>query len=268
MSEAAVSRSASERDLSFGVKLSMTLHLAVGVMILVKSLIFPGEPEVYVPSLRVDVVGLPDILKKDLAKLPPLPPMPTEAKEAPAEPPAEKTKPAKPAPAEEVAERDEMVLNAKRVADEKKKQEKTEKDRKQRMSSALARIKALNKISAEDSPQEAQVIKGNQVSAGTSLTGEAREKADSDYRDLLLDRVQRNWDLPVWLARQKYEARVVIYLDGAGRLINFRFVKASGNAQFDDEVKRALTKSAPFPPPPAAIRDSLQANGVMLGFPL
>lgn len=257
-------------DLSYGVKFSLILHLAVAILILVKSLVFLGEPEVYTPALRVDIVGLPDILKQDLAKLPPLPPVLPVAEEKPHDAPKEprESAPVKSEPAEEMAEKDEMVLNAKRAKEAKQKEDKIERDRKKNMSNALARIKALNKISADDSPAAAPVIKGNQISKGTALTGEARESLNADYRDQLLDRIQRNWNLPVWLARQKYAAKVVIYIDAAGRLVNYRFTQPSGNAQFDDEVKHALSLSTPFPAPPPELRDSLQGNGVMLGFPL
>lgn len=51
--------------LSTGVKWSLIVHLAFGIFILLKSLIFPGTPELYTPTLRVDLVALPDLLKSE-----------------------------------------------------------------------------------------------------------------------------------------------------------------------------------------------------------
>jgi TonB family protein len=258
-----------DRDLSFGMKVSLLLHVALLAAVILKSLVFPGEPEVWTPALRVDIVGLPEVLKQDLAQLPPLPPA---AQETP--PPTETAEPppkaeAKPmAPPEDIAKPDEMVLDAKRVAEKKREEARSERERRNKMLNALARIRALNKIQGEETAEAGPLIKGNQISRGASLSGQARESAAADYRDALLARIQRNWALPTWLARQKFAARVVITVDAAGRILNYRFLSTSGNAQFDDAVKAALARSQPFAPPPAELRDQLASRGVVLGFPL
>src|SRR4051794_32137306 len=58
-------RSAADRDFSFGFRLSVVTHLGLVFLFVVKNVIFPGKPLTYIPSLRVDLVGLPDQLKNE-----------------------------------------------------------------------------------------------------------------------------------------------------------------------------------------------------------
>src|SRR4051794_31191164 len=57
----------------FGLKLSLIAHAVILVFLIIKGLVFPGKPIPYIPALRVDMVALPDILKKDLSKLSKIP---------------------------------------------------------------------------------------------------------------------------------------------------------------------------------------------------
>ncbi len=265
-------RHLTERDLSTGVKWSVILHLSVAIFVLLKSLVFPSKPVVYVPTLRVDIVGLPDVLKaeknrlakmpiaEDVAKLDPTK-LQEELRRAEKEaknlkPPKLKTSPT------ETASPDELVLKPKTGAVDPKARER-------QMKNALARIEALAKISAESggSAKEETLIKGNRISRGTSLSGDARESAQASYYDALRERLQENWALPVWVARQNLSAQVQIYITAQGRLENFRFLKLSGNAQFDDAVKRAIHESQPYPRPPAEIAQIVR-DGITVGFPL
>lgn len=254
-----------EQDLSKGLKWSLIVHLGLGVAALLKSLVFPSKPITYVPTLRVDLVGLPDILKKDLNKVPKLSPEIAEALKQ-AEIQARKTKaPEVPAPKSksEPADPDEMVLNPKKAGESTKKLESKNK-------SALARIKALEKIKSLESEESksAPLIKGNAISRGTSLDGDARESDEANYIDSLRALFKDNWELPVWLARQNLSARVEIRINGKGQLQGFKFVKNSGNAQFDELVKRTLTESQPYPIPPKELQNQLRFDGILVGFPL
>jgi len=254
--------------LGAGMRLSVFIHLGIALVVLLKTVVFPSKPLPYVPARRVDLVGLPDMLKKDKAQLlkPPSDSMLEALKQAEKE--ARRVKEIKKAPkaAEPPAEKDELVLKPKAVGETD--------TRDQKLKSALARIKALNKIKSSieeniERPQAASPqIKGNTVSKGTSLDGDAREAAEASYYDLLRERLQENWALPVWIARQNYSAQVQIYIDPRGNLKSFRFTKPSGNAQFDDAVKRTLSESSPFPKPPEGIADTVGDGGVMIGFPL
>jgi TonB family protein len=252
-----------ELDLSKGVRWSLAGHALLAALFLLKNLVFPGKPALYVPTLRVDIVGLPDVLKKDLANIPRNKPS-QEILDAlkKAEESAKKIKPStvKLPPPEQKAEKDEMVLHPKQMANPAA--------RERKLKSALERIKSLEKIEDRDTDSKPVVVKGNRVSKGTSLTGDAKEAAEASYFDQLRDRLQENWALPVWVARQNLSAQVQVFIDAHGRLRNFRFVKNSGNPQFDEAIKKTLSDSQPFPIPPEGLADSLLDHGVLVGFPL
>ena len=246
------------RDGSKGFALSLAFHLAFASFILIKTLIFPSAQIMILPSLRVDLVGLPDILKKDLANVSPAPPVEKPAAAKPAPPPAP---PAfTPEKAKEIAKPDEMVLKPKNEA-----------HREKNLKSSLDRIKALEQIDEEETPSKtagSPVIKGNKISKGSSLTGDARETDQASYFDSIRSRLQNNWELPLWISRQNYSARVQLFIDRRGRVTTIRFIKPSGNAQFDDAVRKAITQSDPFAPPPAEIAGKIVSDGIQVGFPL
>ena len=240
----------SETDFRTGFKRSLIFHGALVVFVLLKTLVFPGNPKPYISTLRVDLVGLPDLLKKDMHNVQALPPS--------AELPQPTTKHVP--KAVEPAEPDEMVLRPKKT-------ERTSKDREKKLKSALDRIKSLAKIASLEK-KASPVIKGNQVSKGTSLSGDARESAEASYYDSLKAKLQDNWALPIWLARQNLAAQVQIFVDSRGRILSYRFLKPSGNAQFDDAVKKTLAESQPFMTPPSEMAQTLMTDGVLIGFPL
>jgi len=238
------------RELSRGVRLSLIAHGAIAALILIKSLVFPSKTIPFIPTLRVDIVGLPDVLKKDKFNQPIPAALPTPAK--PAEKPREKSK-------AEPALPNEMVLKPKAKAEEAAREKK--------IKGALDRIKALQKIN-DDSEKAPAVVKGNKISKGSSLSDDARESDQASYYDQIRDKLQQNWELPVWLSRQDLSARVQLMIDSRGILRGFRFIKASGNAQFDEAVKKTIKDSQPFPIPPTDIAGSLASNGILVGFPL
>ncbi len=266
--------SPSDRELANGLKWSLIAHFAAMTAFLIKSLVFPGTPAVYIPSLRVDIVGLPDQLKNE--KKMPLAPVDEKINEALKQAEERELK-EKAKEKEEKAEKlekadpDEMLVKPKKLKEKEKPKEKESdkgdsKDREKKLKSALDRIKALSKI--QDEPASSLPVKGNKISKGTSLSGDAVEASEASYFDLVRDRLQNYWELPVWLQRQKLTAQVQVFIDSRGRLRNFRFTKSSGNEKFDEEVRRTLTQSQPFPVPPEAIASSLLVDGISVGFPL
>ncbi len=250
-------------ELGYGKALRWSFggHVALIVLVVVKSLVFPSTPKPYVPTLRVDMVDLPDVLKKDLHALPIVKDKAIEeALKKPVEKPAEKT-PEKPV---EKAAPDELVLHPKKAAPAVDKSPKREK----KLLSALDRIKALEKIEDDSGGAKPVVVKGNKISKGQSLDGDAKESDQASYYDALRGKLQDNWALPVWIARQNFTAQVRVYIDPYGRIRNFRFEKTSGNNQFDSAIKKTLQESQPFPHPPDDIASSLLVDGVLVGFPL
>lgn len=251
-------------EMSRGLRWSLIFHATVFAIIVFKTIVFPGAPIPLVPALRVDIVGLPDVLKKDLKNIPRTPAPETEQKPEPAKPlpPPVVTPPAKTPPPKEQAEPDEMVL--------KPTQQQT-KAREKKMKSALDRIRALEKINDEvnsNNKPSAMVVKGNKVSKGSSLSPDAKEAEENSYFDAVRDKLQDNWALPVWLARQQLSAQILVRIDASGHVSGLTFMKPSGNAQFDAAVRKTVSDSQPFPPPPTEIVDSIGSRGVLVGFPL
>lgn len=266
-------------QLGKAIKWSFSLHGAVAVFAIFKSLVFPSAPVMLAPSLRVDMVGLPDILKKDLSRVSKA--LPKQGLEEKLNEAAENVKRIKASapPVEEVAKPDDMVLNPKKIAkkdlptDDKKEKaaEKAEdKKREQKLQSALARIRALEKVKDESDEEsdEAVIIRGNQASKGASLSGDAKESAQNGYFDIVRDRLVDFWSLPAWLSRQKLSAHVVIRIDPAGNIFATKIIKSSGNIQFDDAILATIRDAQPLPRPPKDLQNSLRDDGITVGFPL
>ena len=47
-----------------------------------------------------------------------------------------------------------------------------------------------------------------------------------------------------------------------------KFLKKSGNQQFDAEVKEAIEESLPFSKPTDSVKRSVKEEGIILAFPL
>ncbi len=245
-----------DHDLKSGIQWSIIVHSAILTFVILKSLVFPSTPEVYIPTLRVDLVALPDQLKKDKTNLAKAP-MSDRMAEAlqKAENAARKIK-----PIERPTTPDEMILNPKEGG--------TAKNRKKKLKNALDRIKSLAKIQSEEEGPAAPQVKGNRLSKGSSLSADAKESNEPNYLDSVRDRLKDNWALPIWLSRQNLSAQVQIFIDSKGLIRSYRFSKSSGNAQFDDAIRTTLKDSQPLPPPPKSVAGGLLSQGVVLGFPL
>lgn len=272
-------KSAYDKDFGRGFKISVAVHVGLALFLLIKAVVLPSKPVMLAPTLRVDVVGLPDLLKQDLKKAPDahadnaIEKALKQAEEAAKkiEPPKPIKAPKEPAPVEK-AEPDELVLKPKQIQTAKREKEK-EKKREKKLLSALNRIRALEKISDDAKPRKtaassSTLIKGNKISKGSSLSGDALESEVASYYDSVRDRLQDNWEIPIWFKNQGFSAKVQIFIDRSGRLRNFRFIKPSGNAQFDDAVKRTVSESQPFPAPPEDVVSTVLVDGILVGFPL
>ncbi len=240
-------------------------HGAIALFIILKSLVFPGNPILITPSLRVDLVGLPDLLKKDLPSVSKT--LPKSDLQEKLEEAASAAKKIKPARMEEVAKPEEMVLDPKKVDEKKRAKEKAKK-----IDNALAKIRALDRLNDknDETPEDddAIIIKGNQLSKGTSLSGNARENVQAGYYDLVREALVEFWSLPPWLGRQKLAAQIQIRIDPAGHVLSSKFVKNSGNPQFDEAILSTIRDAQPLPKPPKDLISSLSDDGVVVGFPL
>lgn len=260
------------RDDFEALKRSLAIHAGLLIFIIIESIFFVTKRPPLVSTLRVDLVGLPNRNQQrpsaDRSGSVQKPAEPKVAQKEPApepkEKPAPKTRPepkTKPEP-KPIAKKDEMAEIGHKA------------DPKKKMKSALARIRALEKIHQAQSAAEKKTahsggepIRGNFISKGNSLSGEARE-GQAQYLELVRDQLQENWALPTWLSKADYSAQVRIFIDRSGRISRYSFVRGSGNVQFDEAVKRCISDSQQLPTPPDELRASVFVDGVTVGFPL
>jgi outer membrane biosynthesis protein TonB len=252
----------SDESFKKAIQLSIAAHIVLFVVLFLKTLILPSSPDVkeYLPSLKVDLVALPDQKAAEVTTPAPAPAAPEEIKapEKPAEPVSEKT-------SEKLA--DKKAEKTKETPGDyslkkKKSKELAKEQARERMQSALARIKALEKIRAGEQ------IKGNKIMTGSSAKGVLNENAETVYNDIVRDRISAEWELPQWLQDQNLTAKVLIRIDRRGVISLVRFIRTSGNAQFDTAVKRTLLAASPIPPPPISVLPSVSQEGIVLGFPM
>lgn len=236
---------------SSGLKVSLSLHGGLVLLTLLLPHLFPSAPMIPVlPSLKVDLVALPDRQKSE-----PAPESKTITTPEPTSAPVPQTR-----REEAIPLRPSKVVLPKETA-------KPPKDlaTRKRTSSALARLRALEAV--EDT--SAAPSKGNLLSKGTATSGEARENSDSAYFADVLEHVRSRWALPVWLARRKdLTAKVQVYVDARGNLLRMTLVQASGHPVFDERVQSAIKDAQPFPIPPEELRNSVRLFGFVLAFPL
>ncbi|MBI3542004.1 MAG: TonB C-terminal domain-containing protein [Deltaproteobacteria bacterium] len=245
-----------------GFKLSAAAHAALTIAAVALSLAVPREPTKFLPSIRVDLVALPDVKKADLGKLDDIN---EKLKEASQESKKllekSKAKKAEPVPTPP----DEMALKDKTKPKEKEK-EKSKDSSKKDLQNALDRIKALAEIEKDTKQSKNKgkpPVRGNKVSQGDSATGAPTIDMNA-FVSKMRSRLQENWNLPVWLSTKNLDAKVVVFLDRAGFVKNTVLAKSSGNKQFDDYCLKTIRMAQPFGAPP----DDILSDGVTLGFPL
>lgn len=214
---------------------SVVFHISIALVFTVKAVFFPTEIPEYVPTMKVDIVGLPEKRTPE-EKISPLSEPKTEPTSTKKDPPLQKNK-------------------TKDILDNFKREQKNK--------DILEKFK--KRISDSQKPAT-KTIAGNQVSPGTSLRG--LDKIDFDnYVGSVDSHVKAYWVLPEWMLSQNLTAVVNIKIDRNGQIIEKIFVKKSGNKSFDDYVEAALEKANPLPPPPDRLSDLVALRGITFGFP-
>ncbi|HMN67459.1 MAG TPA: TonB family protein [Bdellovibrionales bacterium] len=230
---------------SRNIAISGALHAAVLLAVFFKAVLIPNEPIEIRRAIRVDIVGLPQKQIEPVTLAPPPAPetsLPKKVEPAPA--PKAATKPA----AKPTANAQREALNRLKTM------------------SALEKIQADVKESAEKKPAKTAVIAGNQVNAGNSLTGLNKIEYDR-YFDELETKIRAQWNLPQWLADAPLKAQVQILIDGRGMISRKTMVRSSGNEVFDAKVMEALEGASPLPVPPQRLQGLLATSGIIMNFP-
>jgi len=122
---------------------------------------------------------------------------------------------------------------------------------------------ALNKTARAAPPEE---LEG---AADGDPHGDAARQEGERYYALITSVVKRNYDVSNTIPeaeRRTLHAVVAIRLGAAGELLDLALKKGSGNEQFDSAVLGAVKKTAPYPPPPAHLKDTLRSSGIAFDF--
>lgn len=242
------------------LKASLVVHVLIVLFFTVDAVFFTDEPIAFNKAIRVDMVGLPD---KVPTEAPPAP----EAKAPPKLPdakPAEVTPPKPPEPKKQ-------VLSPKLKDPEAINLEKT----KSKENAALQKLKqmeAMEKLKedmANDAKKKAAVAaasyKGNELSAGTELTGLNKIQADTYLADVN-KHMRQFWSLPEYLKHRNLEASVLVRFDQSGNILSKSIAKSSGNPAFDELVIETVEKSSPVPAPPAKFAKISTVQGFLFNF--
>jgi len=250
-----------------GLRTSAAAHSSLLILAVLLSLTLPRNPVRFMPTMRVDLVALPDVKKADLNKVQPddiadLSKQLSDAGKSAKETLAKMKKEAEEPPAQD----DTMAMKKLKEKELEKKKDNKRDD----LKSAIDRIKALaafeNDVKKPNGKQQKFVAKGNEISKGSSLTGATATDASelNDFLSRMQGKLRENWNLPVWLATQKLKARVTVFLDRGGYVTNAVLTSSSGNAQFDDYALKTVRMSQPFGAPP----HELIEDGATIGFPV
>lgn len=142
---------------------------------------------------------------------------------------------------------------------------------KDRVANALARIRALRDASEtrdQETPHDTKVMKGNAVTKGQSLSEHARETGEASYLDVIRDKLEANFAIPVWLKRLDPKARILLQITVTGSVLRLTFIESSGQPEYDRIVRQTVEDAEPFPAPDASIADRVADEGIVIDFPL
>lgn len=217
----------------------------------------PTEPFEILPAIRVDVVDMPDILAKDLQNIDL-----TQDKGAPLAPTAQ-------LPTETAKEEDLTFKTNEKLKEKERKQalEKLKEELKRKKAiDDLKKVSEDVKAPPKQDIKPGQVIKGNIVSKGFSLTGEQAEGANI-YNGQVTQHMKMRWNLPSWLMDKGLQAVMIIRIGRDGTIKHQEFTKKSGNDDFDRYVLKTVEQSSPLPPPPQELADYFGIVGLGIRFP-
>ena len=226
--------------------LSFLAHTVFILVFTIQAYFFPSEPIEYLPSVRVDIVDLPD--KQDLTSPQPAAATPQKTEEAPTPP--------KEAPPLKTTE-EEIALKPAAKPEPKKNNRKQE----QQALEKLAQMAAIEKLKQKPT----STYKGNVISPGTQLTGVVRLQAERYYGEVD-SHIRSQWFLPAYLRNKDLQTVVIVKFRATGQLAKVQIVESSGNATFDDLVLATIQRATPVPAPPENLRLKVLHDGFRLRF--
>lgn len=137
--------------------------------------------------------------------------------------------------------------------DKKKADEKRKKDLERQATDEMRNRQEAAADAQLDKMRRERELKRLQSMAGESGAGDAERssapKFGSDYVSKLIARIRGNLEFPTIQGNPKLEYELELFPDGGVK--NIKILRESGYPAFDEAVKRAVLKSAPFDRDPA-----------------
>ena len=248
-------------NISFYVKRSIYCHLAFILLLLtiqgIRTFFLEGNNrrtaiKLVPPSIRVDVIAMPELSLKELKNLSL---KKTDWKEKFVK---EDQDPAVVNFLKHKEEKFQEML--KKIGQKKVKKKKKKKKGKGKEIGNRERRK-LRKL----------VVKGNILSKGSALWGEGISEVSGEFSSYITQLpawVRPHWTLPSYFADKKLQCRIRIFLSPSGRLLKTEIFSSSGNEEYDKKALMAVMASSPFPQFSAQIKHRVLKGDIILGFPL
>ena len=279
--------SQSEDSFLSAIKWSMLGHLAVLVVFSIFNWLFSPRFEAPPSSLRVDLVGLPDLIKTPTAEevpavdpganpLPnPTPPEPPSASSSETKSP--ELQPPALAPTQETAAKSQELAQKEILLSDRTKEKKPKEDSKNaksakdktKLDQALKKLKlqeALAQLEKQEKAARAGVLlKGAEVSRGSDLKG-VRKLEHAEYSQSVERKVKSTWFIPQWMKDKKFETRVRIFISSSGEILRPQVIKSSGQNNFDRLALESIERASPLPAPTESLRNILEREGILLYF--
>jgi TonB family protein len=229
------------------IYISTIIHVVIVSFIILTSQNFWTKPIVIndsVPSgsINVDVVGLPNILKKDIHLL-------------------------------------QSELNKE---NEKAKDKMNLPDTKKIKKARLSAIEKLKKSVAYEKRylEKIKIIKGlrksldigqitdvsDKANNGTGVSTDSSDIKSNPYFNTLKDLIRTYWQVPHWMDTEGLNTLVATKIKVDGEISSIDIIKSSGSSDFDNLALNAIRNASPFPAPPIVVREALE-NGIVFSFP-
>ena len=233
----------SQKTLLNFTAVSLAGHALLCLFLLFSPRMFRSKPIEIKEAIRVDMVGLPDKIRPAQGSAP------KRIKKEVKKPAPKKPAPKKPAP-KKLKKSEKKTL--KKIPKEKPNPQK---------------IQSAQSQAIADLREEKLLYKGEQISKGSSQEGEVNALLISAYSARIKAHLNRNWNIPQFLADKNLRATMVIYINRLGQVTRIELEKSSGDESFDQIVIETIRISSPLPEPPSELVYSLSREGVGFNFP-
>ena len=237
----------------FFLSLSLTVHSVLILLLYLNTKdlwpFFKKDIHITSSSIRVDMVGLPDLIsKKSPSSIKKVKSKPIKTKKKEKKDPVKsslKKDLQKPKPKPKKIPKPEPLPEKKTISQEPP---------------SPAPEPKTKKEEPAPSHSEQELLKGNKVKQGEDQ-GEERDFVSESmsalhlYTRAMKRKIKAHWNLPKYLVNTYLTAQIEIRINEQGHVVYKQIVLSSGNDMFDSYVLKAIEDSAPYPSLPENIRD-------------